>query len=550
MPIDKNEFYKELFEKYTFDSEKIKCNAKRLAKRRQVLPIYKTAGIASAAAVAIVTGCMLFSSLGNGAPVVITSNTSPEAAIARLQAAEEQFSIGAYEATDMIDMFVSFTEPITVNSAYMTFSSVNDLGEIECLIFYCEDGTVLYRENPLLSSDIKVKGVKISAPAEYFTELREKSSIFLVELGTDGVSDEEFIPINKADAVAVDTSVQATEPTLPSEIVLPSETTTEQTTPPETVTEDTTVDTEITTEADSETSDEQTTVPEENEVILPVDATEAYFVSDNKLLVLTPTSVELYYFNGLESTSDKIYINSPKINWMNAERTSMFITGCDGALRNRLVYVNGAATGFTDLSSIAGGDEITGVTYSEKENTVIFKVTGAEASRIIVSERNGDSIENKVAVTSNSPVAVLAYADGVLYYSATDVATDTTSLNAIVLGTGETTTLATYQGKVRFTKSYANDAVAITVTNAEGTAEASVFYADTQEFVKINATGAIRFSHLNSRIFTDENASYCITAEGQVEISEEQALAYHSVALGSGIYGYEIREGGIAVIKK
>lgn len=560
MPIDKNEFYKELFEKYTFDSEKVKCNAKRLGKRRQVTPIYKAAGVAGVAAVAIVAGCVLFSSFSGEIPVEIVPSTNPEVAIARLRAAEDNFMTNNFAATDMVEMFVSFSEPITVNSAYRTFSSVNDLGEIECLIFYCADGTVIYREgSSQLSSDTLVSGAKISAPAEYFTELKEKTPIFLVELKTDDMSDDEFVPINKADAQAVETSTVATEPTLPSEIVLPSETTTVQTEPPvasETTSATTESDVEQTTEAQTDTqateqSTEQTTVaPEINELILPIDATEAYFINNTELLVLTPTSVELYYLDGLNCTSDKIYLNNPKINWINAECTSMFITGCDGATRNRLIFINGATPGFTDLSSVAGNDEITSVTYSEKENTIIFKLTGENNSRLIVSERNGESLENKVAVTTDSPVAALAYSDGVLYYSETDVAADTVSFNKTVLATGETTRLSSYSGKVKFTKSYSNDSVAITTTNAEGVSETSVFYADTQEFVAVTVNGSIRFSHLNSRIFSDDSASYCITAQGQVEISSDQAQAYTSYPIGSGAYGCEIKDGGISVIKK
>lgn len=555
MPIDKNEFYKELFEKYTFDSEKVKCNAKRLGKRRQVTPLYKAAGVAGVAAVAIVAGCVLFSSLKADVPVELIPGTSPEAAIARMRAAEDNFITNNYAASDMVEMFVSFTEPITVNSAYMTFSSVNDLGEIECLIFYCADGTVIYRESSELSSDILVSGAKISAPAEYFTELKEKSAVFLVELKTDDMNDDEFVPINKADAEAAENSTVATEPTLPSEIVLPSETTTVQTQEPvtsESVSETTPSESESTTEAQTDTQTEETTTEEplRNEVILPVDATEAYFINNTELLVLTPTSVELYHFNDLESTSDKIYLNSPKISWINAECTSMFITGCDGTTRNRLIYVNGATAGFTDISSIAGDGEITGVTYSEKENTVIFKVTGKQETRLILSNRNGENLENKVAVTSESPVAALAYAGGVLYYSVTDVVADTVSLNKTDLASGETTAIATYSGKVKFTKSYSNDCVAITATNAEGTSETQIFYADTQEFVKVTANGAIRFSHLNSRIFSDDTASYCITAQGQVEISAEQAQAYSSYPSGSGLYGCEITEDGLVIIKK
>lgn len=550
MAMDRNEFYKKLLENYTLDNDKIKCNAKRMGKKRRVAPIYKITGVASAAAVMIIAGCVAFSVLNNDNPLTLSPYTDPEIAIARLQAAEDNFRNSNYKDEDDIEMYVSFAEPLSSNAVYMVFSAVNDLGEIDCKLLYAVDGKIancVTGENSLSSEEL-VSGAKIVAPAEYFYSLTELKAVSLVELKTDDITDENFIPLSEKEAQAAETTVAITEATLPEEILLPSETTPEITTTQTDVPE---VTTEIT-----ETSDVSPLTPYDNPLndnySIPSTAISAYFISNSDLLVLTDTSVELYHFTAESAPSiEKIYVDKPKISWSNAEYTSMFITGCDSTkLRTKLIYVNGANPTLSDISNIVVGGEITGITYSEKENAIIFKVTNDNTSKIIVATRKGEALENTEAVTYNGPVAALAYSAGTLYYSATDVEASATSLMSTDIATGENKLISTYPSTVKFTKSYRLDSVAVSVVNEAGVTETKIFNTADNSFRTVEVVGAVKFSAQNSNVFADDEKRYMITADGVVEISEKEASAYDIKPLGSEHFTFTIGESAVTINKK
>lgn len=538
--MDKYEFYKELLSEYTVDKDKIRCNAKRGAKHRSAASVYKWAGMASAAAVALTVGVAALSGLFSGSGVSVTPKTDPEAAAARLLAAEANYVSSVADRDELTGMYVSFSEALSASEALMMFSAISDAGDIKCELLYTADGIsyAVGGENADLSG-ISFAGAKISAPAGYYKDLQDLKAISLVELGIDGISDDNFIPISGDDKATVTVS-EAPAITGDVDIVLPDETAA-----PEVTTGD-----EIS--GSSETSEPAVDVNLIASLQIP-GAASVSFINNSSFVVISSSTVELYHIgeDGAAVLDTKIYTDSPKLGWSNAAGTSLFITGCDqNGLRKKLYYASGAAGTLSelDVSTITADAELTGLIVCNGDATIIFKTVSLEKSRLYIAARGANLLKTSLAVESECPVSALAYTGGRLYYSSTDTATGAVTVNVKNTETGETTVLATYNTDTKFVKSATFDRFASVRALEDGAKGVEILSGG--EMLTAEGATTISFSALNSSIYSDDSGWHCISPAGTVGITESDAAVYSQGPGGSELYIAELGDGAVTIRKK
>ena len=130
--MNKNDFYKELFERYALDEEKIRQNALKAAKtpawKRAVSTHWKTA-VGAAAAVAVTVGAVTYIAGQNPVIDIVPSETMLSAS-QRLKDAENNYMNTASENEGMTDIYVSFAENVCYSDMKVSFSAVPDADDI------------------------------------------------------------------------------------------------------------------------------------------------------------------------------------------------------------------------------------------------------------------------------------------------------------------------------------------------------------------------------------------------------------------------------------
>lgn len=567
--MNKNEFYKQLLQEYTVDTEKIKCNAKRAARRGSISHKASWLGVAGAAVVVLGIGSVSLASMLKGDGAVVVPKANPEVAIARMEAVEANLvALQQEEQSARRVMYVSFAEPLSYHEMTMALSAVCDPGEITYELAYTVGGKRIPAAEAAGTEPEKIiSGVKITAPASLYKSIQEIKAVYLVELAENVSSDESFEPLcNIGGEINVTTSPDSSQPVI--QIDIPDATTenseeTSSQTEENTSTEETTDSSDITDETSTETENTEVSSEENTSgsgstttLLLPGQNTLAVqFISSNGLIQLGAGSIQLVKISddGSSCTPDiTYYAESPKISWKNSSGTQLLITACDGrGYRNKLYYADGAAHTLTelDISAITTEGELTGLYCNEKENLVVFRVTGLDKASVYTAVRSGGTMTIKPAVSFYGPLTVLSYSKGVLYYAVTDSVAGETRLYSKADDSAEGQIIGSFRSDVRFTRSPTLDAFAVSGTDAEGNAVSAIYRG--KEAVNVSATGEIRFSDLNSSVFRDDNGCYCLTAAGVVPISESEAAVYTAVETGSYTYSYEISEDGTAsVIRK
>lgn len=555
--MNKNEFYKQLLENYTVDKDKIKCNAKRAARRGGFNVSAKWLGAAGAAVITLGVGTASLVSYFNSDPVSVAPQADPQAVLARMEAAEANYRANAeaYSA-EQTEMYVSFVAPLSYREMTMAFSAISEPGELSCLLIYTTDGKLhgaddkdyISLQNSKGAKNIA--GVKINAPMSYYEDIRDLKAVRLVELAENVQSDESFEPLWGEEAVTMPpvTSAPSSEPI---EITIPeasTEVSSDITT--EITTEDTQNPEETTAAENSET---QPAEPEKT--VIPVQNVHtAQFISQNGLVLLTGESVHFVRVgDDMTCTVDTTYyVCGAKISWKNSTGTQLLITACNSeGERTKLYYADGASGTLTelDISAITADAELTGLYCNEAEGSIVFRTGDLEKARIYVAARNGGTLTITQAAEFYGPVTVLSYAKGELYYAAADASAGVTSLYCKSDGAADSRLLDSYSNDVKFSRSPSMDAFAVMGTGLDQTAVSRIYTGG--EAVDVTVNGEISFSDLNGRIFRDADGCYCLTAAGVVEISESEAAVYTAAETGSDSYIAEIGEDGwAAVIKK
>ncbi len=209
--MNTNDFYKELFEKYALDEEKIRRNALKAAKtpawQRTLGTHWKSVAGAAAAVAVTVAGVayMTTNAPGGDDGIDILSSEDMLSAAQRLAAAEQAYNNMSAEETALSNIYVTFKEHVCYSDMAVSFSALADSDSIEIERLYLNDGTVItgrtdidtFAENN--ASEKRIAGVKLCAPKKCYRDIQDLSRVELAEYESDQLNDETFAPIVRAD---------------------------------------------------------------------------------------------------------------------------------------------------------------------------------------------------------------------------------------------------------------------------------------------------------------------------------------------------------------
>ena len=585
--MDKKEFYRQLMENYTVDTERVKRNAKRKSRNVRSKALVIRRWTAAAAACSVVTAAAVVAvSLGSSG--VINPNNSEgynitdgieENARARLIAAEEQYAALSVNNSveDYFDLYISFRKPLKYNEITMTLSVIEDYSNISISLLYLADGTH-YENDAGLDESLSYSGAKISVPTSMLTDVRALKEITVVEYSESGITDDTFIPFNGlptdnvsetqgtvSENINISMSVPVAEP---SENVPATETTVEASSPVTEITENTS-ETEISESETDNTSDaptEETTVtgdavsetatetsPELPDTSEPVFETVAIplqgvrtinFISDTHFVVTNADSIRLY---NCESGEIKLettyYASSAKISYSSYDGSKLFIIAKDGENRSRLYYADGDASllNEVDVSYItSGGAELSSVSCSGDGKIVLMKAVSLDKTIVYYGERSNDTI-SLANHEYNSPVSVLAYSNGTVYTAVTDSKENTVKIYSIAVANETETELASYSGTLKFTRSPDLNMALITIANESGEQN---FILNNSALIPVE-TNDIVFSGEKNDLITLGGVYYSVADGKLTAASEEESKPYFNTAKSPA---YEISESGEASV--
>ncbi len=213
--MNKNEFYKQLMIEYTFDSEKIKRNAKKgkFAKQR-VTPV--SLGITAAvAACTVAAGTLAFSLLNNGGVNLLPSESTTLSAMSvedRVKRALEQQD-KERGSSEIHDVIVTFNYPMSSGEVSKVLIGCLDTESIPVKAVYFKDETKSLGNDEIKNifegegaSDII--GVVISCSGDIMIRLQSDPAICLVEILGEGDYDTA-LPVNPKDVETADPIVTA-----------------------------------------------------------------------------------------------------------------------------------------------------------------------------------------------------------------------------------------------------------------------------------------------------------------------------------------------------
>lgn len=208
--LNTEEFYKELFEKYSFDQDKIRLaaikQAKEPAAKRAVRMYWKpAAGIA--AAVAVTVGVTAYAARGIGGGVNITvSPASALSASQRMYEAERSYYSAMSEEEDIKNIYVTFNSPVSFSDISLALSAVTDSDDISIEHLYITDGSIFAGKEAISvyadtsGSTKSIAAAKLCAPAGLYRSIQDLPSVYLAELGSEEINDRTFVPIEIDDS--------------------------------------------------------------------------------------------------------------------------------------------------------------------------------------------------------------------------------------------------------------------------------------------------------------------------------------------------------------
>ena len=220
--MNKNEFYKQLMSEYTFDTDKIRENAKRGKSSRQKLsPIY--IGMSAAAAVCVVTvGTIAAVNLGKQGGVSLTdSGLTQLSASDRLSNALQQLELER-GSTESKDFLVTFSAPLTPAQAQAVLTGYSD-GNVPVKQLYFSDGTKISGSDNIgrvfSGGSYEITGAAIYCSGDTAARMQNDPSVFLVET-MEGSDFDNSTPVNIAELQDPETTpaVPDNPVTLPEDI--------------------------------------------------------------------------------------------------------------------------------------------------------------------------------------------------------------------------------------------------------------------------------------------------------------------------------------------
>lgn len=533
--MNKKEFYRELMQTYTVDTEKVKCAAKRRALKKTSSPlkiITCTAACTAAAAVAVVFAVNMLP--GPGVDIV---DSGLDSAIERVYAAQQRFEELSAK-NEVMDMYVSFEKEHTLNEILMSFSAIDNNNDIKLSLLYTTDGKY-YKYSDKTSSELKFRGAKITAPAKLFEELNRLKIVSLAEpVEGSEYTDKSFVPYISKEQPVTDITFTTTPEGTVTEIIITDNTGSTSSDTPQT-----SETTDIT-----QTETEPTDPENPTTVMIPVaDIKTAQFISNDKLIVTTSDSIRLYKLaEGELQLETTFYADDAKIGCTDTQNSLLYITACDTKGRNRLFCADGASGTLTetDISAITQGDsEITSVMCSG--NRLIIKTVSTEKANIYYADRSGGDINIALIKEYTNPVSVISGSAGTIYTAVIDSANAVTKLYAVSTADGTETELASYPSEgVHFIRNNTSDTAAIVIEN-EG--ETAVFLL-TPNGILTEISDSPTFSETDSAVFKAGEKYYRIENDQPVELEESEALPYFTEPDYPYAYRVSIFEDGTAEI--
>ncbi len=207
--MNTNDFYKELFEKYALNEDKIRRNAIKEAKTpvwKRTLGAHWKTFAGAAAAVAVTVGVVAYTTARSGDGIDIVSHEDVLSASQRLQEVERNYyNVSSEENESGSDVFVSFAVNVCYNDIVVSLSAVSDNDDISVCRLYLEDGTVINGIKDIVAfaetsrADKCIIGAKLYAPVKYYKDLMKLSLVYVAELGSDKLNDRTFVPLRYED---------------------------------------------------------------------------------------------------------------------------------------------------------------------------------------------------------------------------------------------------------------------------------------------------------------------------------------------------------------
>lgn len=472
--MNTNDFYKELFEKYALDADKIRLNAIKQAREpmwKKAVKTYWKPVAGAAAAVAVTVGIGAFA-LGNSSEPQIDITVSPSTALSasqRLREAEANYYNMDASREDIVSVYITFLEPISYRDMFVALSAVSDCEDISVQRLYLSDGSVIDGMDAISSyaseKSRTIAAAKVYSYYSHYRDIQDLSSVYLAELASAEINDDTFtpVPVDDSDPLSADSAdstvtTAVTEPTAPvitTPFSFEQETTTpvideETTADGETGSEDITTlppeesDTEDTTDTDSDWQDDKpddTTAPVAgtdipvSEITNPDGAglmTEIFQLNvpnslstsiyGNYAVVLTKSEVYIYNIGGLISKprANVIAMESPKISY--SDDKSVVITGCDSENKRNIMAILDLTDDnvYTyDVSANLGASELGSIHYSRAADKYFVKTISGSSSfvyEVIVTPETGMAFRPLVEFEGALSIAGYYSAESKLFF--------------------------------------------------------------------------------------------------------------------------------------
>lgn len=541
--MTEKEFYKELMSRYTFDHERIK----RQAKRKSVKGVYSrvTAWVPTAAAAAFLIAASVFiysnfTSQMTPMPPIDTSTVVYQ----RVIKSGENYKAAMNTTNDPkeeVEMFVSLNNELTINELQMTFSNASDTGDIKIQIVYDRAGSgydpsaieslsTLFKVSETTGEieSARISGVKVLAPLYLYSELWDLPTVCAVELPSEDVNDELFVPLTEQQVQQANITIDLPPVTTPPYNITTPGLDWESTTdfPDGTGSSSQEQTTHGSPVSNTETSlgitSDVTTVAQGVQEVKLLDfavekTTNAYFINNTDFVVLKPNNIELYRITN-ETVRTVIQVSSyeaikPRVAWSDTQETELYITSVDtNGKRTFLWHVSGKTGTISpvNVSAITKECEIAFVHKDITTNALLIRTTSLEQNCLYKSVKTEQGTEFKCLFNSNSPITTLAYENGRLYYAITEKETSTVyqynekdNTNTFV------TSFNTIGASVKYTRSNSLQHTAVFITENEITTM-RIFDAAKIAFSEPIEVSQVTFSRVNSKYFTDGQSFYLI----------------------------------------
>lgn len=445
--MNTNDFYKELFEKYALDADKIRLNAIKQAREPMWKKAVKTywkpvAGVAAAVAVTVGIGTF---ALGNSSEPQIDITVSPSTALSasqRLREAEANYYNMDASREDIVSVYITFLEPISYRDMFVALSAVSDCEDISVQRLYLSDGSVIDGMDAIASyaseKNRTIAAAKVYSYYSHYRDIQDLSSVYLAELASEEINDDTFtpVPVDDSDPLSADSTdptvttavTEQTAPVVTTPFSFEQETTTPVTEEETTTGGDTDSD-DITTlpPEESETTDTSDTAPDwqddkPDDTTPPVAGTDipvseitnpdgaglmteifqlnvpnslSTSIYGDYAVVLTKSEVYIYNIGGLISKprANVIAMESPKISY--SDDKSVVITGCDSENKRNIMAILGLSDNniYTyDVSANLGVSELGSIHYSRAADKYFVKTVSGSSTfvyEVIVTPETG-----------------------------------------------------------------------------------------------------------------------------------------------------------------